>query len=276
MDFNLGKKIRELRKERNISQDVLAQYLGVSFQAVSKWENGITLPDVTMIPAIASFFHVSTDELFDFNTLEQEKRVEEICTQAYAYRGTDNQKSEAILRDGLRKFPGNDIILNNLLYTMRSPQRYDEVIALCTVLIEGAKHDDVRYDALRILAETYQEKGEYALCKSTIERIPEFYFSKLELDALLLEGEDMYKAAWAQKYIAAENLVNMYLRLAEYYDKKNEPNHAEVQRKIAKNIILTMKEDLKSSPESEGFYEGYGKDILERLCHSSAASPAGV
>ena len=265
MDFNLGHKIKALRKERNISQEVLAQYLGVSFQAISKWENGMTLPDVTSIPAIASFFHVSTDELFDFNTLEQEKCVEEICTQAYSYRGKDDPKSEAILREGLRKFPGNDIILNNLLYTMRSPERSEEVIELCTVLIEGAKHDDVRYDALRILAETYKEKGEYALCKATIQKIPEFYFSKLELDALLLEGEDMYKAAWAQKYIAAEDLVDMYLRLAEYYDQKNEPDHAEVQRKIAKNIILSMKEDLKAAPEMEGFYEGYGKEILQTL-----------
>ena len=67
MTINMGARIRSLRKARNLSQEVLAQYLGVSFQAVSKWENGDTLPDVTLIPAIAGFFQVSTDELFDFN-----------------------------------------------------------------------------------------------------------------------------------------------------------------------------------------------------------------
>ena len=56
MPVNLGDKIRQLRKGKGISQEVLAQYLGVSFQAVSKWETGTTLPDVTLIPAIASFF----------------------------------------------------------------------------------------------------------------------------------------------------------------------------------------------------------------------------
>ena len=61
MSANLGDKIRQLRKGKGISQEVLAQYLGVSFQAVSKWETGTTLPDVTLIPAIASFFGVSTD-----------------------------------------------------------------------------------------------------------------------------------------------------------------------------------------------------------------------
>jgi len=50
--INLGETIKSLRKQKNISQEVLANYLGVSFQAVSKWENGSTLPDVQMIPAI--------------------------------------------------------------------------------------------------------------------------------------------------------------------------------------------------------------------------------
>ena len=75
MNIRLGEKIRTLRKSKNISQEVLANYLGVSFQAVSKWEKGETLPDVTLIPAIACFFEVSTDELFDFNRLETEEKV---------------------------------------------------------------------------------------------------------------------------------------------------------------------------------------------------------
>ena len=116
--IKLGEKIKSLRKQKNISQEVFATYLGVSFQAVSKWENGNTMPDVTMIPAIASFFSVSTDELFDFNLFETEKQVDTICYEAYKYRVSDPARSERILREGLQRFPGNDIILNNLLYTM--------------------------------------------------------------------------------------------------------------------------------------------------------------
>ena len=66
MQIRLGEKIRTLRKQKGLSQDVLASALGVSFQAVSKWEKADSMPDVTLIPAIASFFGVSTDELFDF------------------------------------------------------------------------------------------------------------------------------------------------------------------------------------------------------------------
>ena len=52
MNITIGEKIKSLRKQKNISQEVLAQYLGVSFQAVSKWENEATMPDITMVPAI--------------------------------------------------------------------------------------------------------------------------------------------------------------------------------------------------------------------------------
>lgn len=56
MTFHMGQKIKELRKQRDISQETLAKALGVSFQSVSKWETETGLPDVTLIPAIASYF----------------------------------------------------------------------------------------------------------------------------------------------------------------------------------------------------------------------------
>ena len=91
--MNLGEKIRTLRKQKDISQEVFAKYLGVSFQAISKWENCITMPDVTMIPAIASFFGISTDELFDYNQFEIEKNVEEIVSEHSKYWDTDKRKA---------------------------------------------------------------------------------------------------------------------------------------------------------------------------------------
>ncbi|MBQ7047522.1 MAG: helix-turn-helix transcriptional regulator [Clostridia bacterium] len=114
--IKLGEKIKSLRKEKNISQEIFANYLGVSFQAVSKWENGNTMPDVTMIPAIASFFGVSTDELFDFNLYEVEKNVETIVDEYSKYWDTDKTKAEQVIRDGLKKYPGNDILLNCLIH----------------------------------------------------------------------------------------------------------------------------------------------------------------
>ena len=239
----LGEKIKALRKQKNISQEVFAGYLGVSFQAVSKWENGYTMPDVAMIPAIASFFGVSTDELFDFNLFEIEKQVEAICTEAYQYRFSDTARSEQILRDGLQRFPGNDIILNNLLYTLDFQTRADEVIPLCKTLIESSKDDSVKYDACRILAACYRENGQEDLIRPTLERIPEIYFSKLELMASLLKGEESYEAAQKQKNISADDLIHMLLIAGKRLRERGEVEKARSQFRIAQKVIDAFAED---------------------------------
>ena len=61
--MNFGKILSELRKQKNITQEVLAAELGVTAAAVSKWENGNTLPDILMLCALADYFQVTTDEL---------------------------------------------------------------------------------------------------------------------------------------------------------------------------------------------------------------------
>ena len=78
--MNIGNKIKELRKQRGVTQEQLADSMGVSFQAVSKWENNIALPDITLAPALASYFGVSMDELFDFNLKEIECEVDKITS----------------------------------------------------------------------------------------------------------------------------------------------------------------------------------------------------
>ena len=61
--MNLGKTILELRREKHVKQEELAAELGVTAAAVSKWENGYTLPDVLMLCALADYFEVTTDAL---------------------------------------------------------------------------------------------------------------------------------------------------------------------------------------------------------------------
>lgn len=52
MKLSIGNKIRALRRERGITQEQLAASIGITFQAVSKWENDIALPDITLVPAL--------------------------------------------------------------------------------------------------------------------------------------------------------------------------------------------------------------------------------
>ena len=73
MQLNLGIKIRELRRRDGRTQENLAEALGVTAQAVSRWESDTTYPDMQMIPAIANYFHISIDELFGYHDDREEK-----------------------------------------------------------------------------------------------------------------------------------------------------------------------------------------------------------
>ena len=271
MDIKLGEKIRSLRKNRNISQEILANYLGVTFQAVSKWEKGETMPDVAMIPAIASFFEVSTDELFDFNRLETEQKVQQACWDIAEYRYTEPEKAEADLRGLLKQYPGHEIILANLIYSLQINRKFPEVIDICKALIEGAKEHCIRYDAARIMAETYKEMGEYALCRQAIDQIPEFFFSHREEKALLLDGEDMFRPAWEQKCESIECFVSMTQRIADYYVKKGDVEKAKHQLSLAKSTIELQKEDIVPPFWNSNIYEYPLNDQLAEIEEKLAA-----
>ena len=74
MEMTLGSKIAKYRKEKNWKQDQLAEMLGVTPQAVSKWENDLSCPDVMMLPKLAQIFGVTIDELLS-NKVEPETRL---------------------------------------------------------------------------------------------------------------------------------------------------------------------------------------------------------
>lgn len=102
-------KIAQLRKDKGIGQQELADVLGVSFQSVSKWETGITMPDITLLPSIAEYFDVSVDELLGLKPLRQ---------QEYVPRDTDNRdnwngKTDKLYKN--RKYFWNDDYLRFLV-----------------------------------------------------------------------------------------------------------------------------------------------------------------
>ena len=72
MKLSIGENLKKFRLEKNVTQDTLAEYLGVTYQAVSRWENGIAYPDIELLPEIARFFEVSLEELMGCANGEKE------------------------------------------------------------------------------------------------------------------------------------------------------------------------------------------------------------
>ena len=70
-----GKLIKDIRKKNNLTQKQLADKYGVTYQAVSKWENGKNMPDISLIKEISKDFNVSIDDMFDGNLKANKKNI---------------------------------------------------------------------------------------------------------------------------------------------------------------------------------------------------------
>lgn len=140
--MNIGKKIKKLRRQRGVTQQQLANSIGISFQAVSKWENNIALPDITLAPVLASYFGVTMDELFENNLKEIEDDVEHIVNEAYESRESDSAKSRQILAEGLQKYPQNVIFVPIVCkkFNINRPSSYNRLNDDAQPVIEFLKH----------------------------------------------------------------------------------------------------------------------------------------
>lgn len=241
--MEIGTRIRLLRKEKGISQDALAQQLGVTYQAVSKWENGSTMPDITMLPIIARYFNVSIDYLLDFNLHNAGEQVEDLCGRAFALRKEAPDQAEEILREGLRRFPNNEIILDHLVYVLKDQEKLDETVLLCRQLIDSTRDDEIKYDAYFILLDAYKQQGNLALLREELNAVPELYFTKLELKATLLDGQEAYEAALDQKGQSLGMALEMLLVIVRHLLAERNLPAARQQLEMAKKVYQLLCED---------------------------------
>ena len=122
--IKLSEKIKEMRLRDGRTQEDLAEAVGVTAQAVSRWEKEICYPDMELIPSIANYFHVSIDELFGYEN-DRERKIDEIIKHSEELHrvdwGEDKGIDEciALLRDGLIEFPGNERIMLRLVVVLR-------------------------------------------------------------------------------------------------------------------------------------------------------------
>lgn len=73
--MNIGLNIKKLRLLKCMTQEELVEYMGVSSRAVSRWENAITFPDITLLPILANIFEVTVDELLDVDIFKKTQDI---------------------------------------------------------------------------------------------------------------------------------------------------------------------------------------------------------
>ncbi len=161
MNIYLSENIKRLRREKELTQETLAEFLGVTFQSISNWERGESYPDITMLPEIAAFFKVSVDELLGINKSENEH---EINSKIADYDNlTDHKLMQKIINDLKAKFPNDFRVLIRYLgclvrFSEDLSSVSSEVFAIYNNIQQNCTNDRIRIKAKRIMIEFYRSQ----------------------------------------------------------------------------------------------------------------------
>lgn len=152
-------------------------------------------------------------------------------------------EAENILREGLRRYPNDEIILNHLVYVLDEQGKLDETVLLCKELINSTRDNEVKYDAYRILLDAYRQQKKQALLREELNAIPELYFTKLELKATLLDGDEACEAARDQKGQSLGLAIEMLLVIVRQLHALGNDAAARQQLEMAKQIYVLLRDD---------------------------------
>ena len=127
MNFDFGNRIKSLRLSRSMTQEQLAQKLGVSAQAVSKWESGTNMPDILMLPDLSVIFGVTIDELFAMTDEHRMERIENMLYDVRFLSSDEFQQHEKYLKDlqGKPEHSAEAGLLLAMLYNKRANEYHE-------------------------------------------------------------------------------------------------------------------------------------------------------
>ena len=108
MEQTMGEIIRRLRRERDLTQEELAEQIGVTSQAVSKWENNTGMPDISQIVPLANLFGVSTDTLFNYCCADRRHEIEGYSKSTKNYKESEFELLLERMEDGCFDFVRDD------------------------------------------------------------------------------------------------------------------------------------------------------------------------
>lgn len=268
MQVNIGTKIKELRKRDGRTQEAMANAIGVTAQAISRWEANGGYPDMQIIPSIANYFGITIDELFGYECERQNKidaLVQTITEKNKLNNGEDICIEECIsaAREGLIEFPGNEklmLCLASVLYNAGYARRgeyhltdengYDvfdvkrhkqyaewqEAIKLYEKLLMSLGEGEMRHTAVRELVQLYENTGENEKAKQIANNSPDISICRELLSLNCCDGKE--RAEEYEKTLGKVVSVTSDLLVSTVMTNKNNYSSEKFVEKIQQAIQL--------------------------------------
>ncbi len=210
MDINMKEKLREMRQKKNVTQETLANYLGITPQSVGKWERGEGFPDITLLPAIALYFGVTVDELLGVEKARIEEKIAEYDREAHEYLHVGKVSDAIAVRErAYREFPNDLGIAESLMHDLyfgnggAPKERAERIIELGERILNESRVTSRRESAVQILTYVYKDLGDRETALKYADMGGNMYVTSYDLRSCVLDGEDGIRCT--QSYI--QNLL---------------------------------------------------------------------
>lgn len=212
MKLNIGENIKKLRTLKNVTQEELADHLGISYQAVSRWEKGQCYPDIELIPEIANYFETGLDELMGGRQSKDE--INKIISKMSEISYMDNATALTTLRELHKQFPHSWHVKE----------------ALCSALTTGIERrkflgENADYDEVLPEIRKFCWEARIKFDKEAVHSTQWLYRE------LVLFAPDDEAEEWADQIVSNmynTKLYNLFLRYRDY--RKNTQKAAYWQR----------------------------------------------
>jgi transcriptional regulator with XRE-family HTH domain len=172
----IAENLRTLRKGKDLTQEEVAEMLSVSPQSVSKWERGDTLPDITLLPALANLYKVSLDALIGMDKINDRQTRNNVFTTAHNHwRNGDLNAAIEVYSEALKTFPNDEGIMSDLAMALAladDPAKLSQAVSLCERVLSDNQGDKVHHTTRAALCFIYMKAGEKERAIAVARKLP--------------------------------------------------------------------------------------------------------
>ena len=171
--LHLSENLRKYRILKNLTQEDVANHLGITPQSVSKWERGESYPDITLLPALANIFETSIDLLMGMDTIRAEETQHRIHKKAVDHQRTgDYAAAEKTYRDALLIYPNNPDLILGLASTLALNGKSNEAIELIERGLPLSDNEKHKATMRAVLCFLYLKAGQKEEANKLASKLP--------------------------------------------------------------------------------------------------------
>lgn len=214
--MSIGTTIKRLRRDKGMTQEQLAELLGLSTNAISQWECDKTAPDISNLPILANIFEVSADVLLEIDIAKSKKQAEiEEFKEKYAKLHSQGKTEERVLlsRAMQKKYPNDETVRHHLMRALQNEdvdKYFEEIVSLGEQLLQSKK-TEYRMGAIRGLCLTYLHKGDRKMALQYADMMPpaeDLHLHVLEGDELVMHCQNYFWKIFDKMYVYLLYLID--------------------------------------------------------------------